>query len=483
MKNLVQKRVLQLCCAGCLLFAASAYAQVEYSNNFQNPSDSAPWDAWPELVNMTSGTNVAVAQNGRIEWIGGGDGWIRLDMELPEEYIVEFDLFYQEGVIGRFSFWPLVGPDVTDVFAREHYFLRQNTHWFPFRDVIPSEGPLDVTLPLGANPHRIRAEVSGDHVSLMYLNRGEGGWILIDDRELPEFGDGPRYTQLGFNLDSGSAGLVYVDNLEVRGLASERAVAERAIEADTFEPETSVNVNLLLTAIGEVSEVEVTENFPRGWIVSNISNGGQVVADETIEWIIDDLSEPVTLSYQVTPPRLILDRVAIFSGSIDGERISGDTAVNILLPYFYREALDYNFSGSPVDGLNYPAEYELGVRYAEGLDGIPSDAAYSRPSDDPTPGMVFEFPSDADFRFGNPDTLGYSDGDYAFPGYRDEGQIYHESGSSDTGTNIGGITNGDWFRYTFDLGEEGETIILINLMLGAWNLGSTGVVDVYANRV
>lgn len=470
-------------------FSLSYRADVfEYINSFNNPTNSNPVEAWPELVDMSSATNIAAAQNDRIEWIGGSNGWLRLDMELPVEYIVEFDLFYQEGIIGRFSFWPLVGPDVTTVNVaprREHYFLRQNTHYFPFRDEIPSEGPLDITLPLGSNPHRLRAEVNGDHISLMYRNQGEGGWILIDEREFPPFGDGPRYTQFGFHLDSGSAGLVYVDNLMVRGLGADRATANRTIGADTFEPETSFPVTIDVDVTGSIPLTYVIESYPRGWNISGISHDGRVIEDGTIQWALSNLEESITLTYTATPPRLIRSRVANFSGSIgpigQGDRITGDTAISILLPYFYREAVDYNFSGSPVDGLNYPAESLLGVRYAQGLNGIPSDAAYSRPSaNTPAPGAVYQFPTNADFRFGNPESGGFG-GDYTFPGYRDEGEIRIESGSSDTRSNIGGITTGDWFRYTFDLGE-GESVIMINLLLNAWNLGSTGVVDVYANN-
>ena len=165
--------------------------------------------------------------------------WLRVDKELPKDYVIEYDFFYQNDTVGRFSFWPLVDANASDfsaIYLRNNYFLRQTTHYYNGTNTVPSEGPCDLTLPLGAGVrHRIRAEVSGDHVLLMYKKNGQGGWILVDQRDFPPFGNGPRYTQFGFNLDNPPAGLVYMDNLTIRGLSANRVVINRDIMADNFE--------------------------------------------------------------------------------------------------------------------------------------------------------------------------------------------------------------------------------------------------------
>ena len=97
-----------------------------YSNTFDNPSDKNPSTAWKELVDMSTDGPV-YAQNGRLEWIGSGNHWLRVDKELPKDYVIEFDFFYQNDTVGRFSFWPLVGDDASTgngIFTRNNYFLR-----------------------------------------------------------------------------------------------------------------------------------------------------------------------------------------------------------------------------------------------------------------------------------------------------------------------------------------------------------------------
>ena len=194
----------------CLSWTPFVCAGVQYSNDFENPSDSNPQTAWPEWVIYEGGSMQAV--NGRLEWdtTGGNNDWIRLDHELPYEYVFEFDFFFQEGTNGRFSVWPFCVPG-DGIFERYNYFLRKNSHFFNGADTIPSEGERDITLPVGSNPHRLRMEVTGDHVAFLYKDQGEGGWILIDERDFPHVDD-PRYIQIGYNHDGGDAGLIYADN-------------------------------------------------------------------------------------------------------------------------------------------------------------------------------------------------------------------------------------------------------------------------------
>jgi len=454
-----------------------------YENNFDSPSDPDPGTAWPELVDMSLGGPVEAA-NGRIEWTGSSNHWLRLDKPLPRDYTVEFDFFYQENISGRFSFWPLCGDNETDVWGRHHYFLRKNTHYFSFSDTIPSEGPCDLTLPLGSPPHRIRGEVTGDHIILLYKNKGQGGFIKIDERDFPAFGDGPRYVQFGFNLDNPPAGLIYIDNLVVRGLAADRVELNRDIQADTFEPSKPVSVSLLVGVTGSFPQVIISEVYPKGWRASEISDGG-VDANGTITWTLKNLSAAKTLTYKATPPRLTLSRVAAFAGTFDSgegaEPVGGETLISVVLPYLYREAIDYDFSGSPVNGKKYPIGHDYGVRYAQGMDGIPSDVWYERPGGLETPAIdtVFVFPAEADFYVDDPG--GTHGGVYDFPTYRDEGEIGLEQGASDTHGSIGGIDPGDWFRYTFDLGA-GDQVLIINMSFDTWRGSGDAYVDVYVDN-
>ena len=414
------------------------------------------------------------AVNGRIEWdtTGGNNDWMRLDRAMPANYLLEFDFFFQEGINGRFSVWPFCVPG-DGIFERYNYFLRKNTHFFNGADTIPSEGSRDLTLPVGANPHRLRLEVTGDNVIFLYKDQGEGGWILIDEREFPHVDD-PRYIQLGYNHDGGDAGLIYIDNLVVTELAADRAVVERTISATNFEADTPVPVQLAVAVSGNIPSLTLVEGIPEGWLVSDISNNG-VVSGGNIVWSFTNQAESLILTYNAIPPRLIRSRVAGFSGSVDSgdgeERIAGETAISIQLPYLYREAIDFDFSGSPVDGKNYPTGYELGVQYTQGMDGIPSDVVYERPAgreNVPAIDDEFDFPADADFHQGTPELVSAHGESYNFLDYRDEGEAWFEHGASDTGSNIGSLDAGDWFRYTFDLGEDDQVLIL-NMSFNSWH--------------
>ncbi|MDX9752689.1 MAG: Ig-like domain-containing protein [bacterium] len=456
-----------------------------YKNSFDNPSSTDVQESWPEWVKFAGATDMKAA-NGRIEWYAGGGNaqWIRLDKQLPLNFVMEFDFFSQSGINGRFSVWPLVKPGES-IFERHNYFLRANTHYFNGADTVPSEGPRDMTLPAGSSPHRLRFEVTGDHVVFLFKDRGEGGWILVDDRDFPPFGDDPRYIQLGFNHDGGDGGLHYIDNIEVRGLSSERAEVSRDIQAEKFEGGVPFDVNLLITVTGTVPSISVTEDYPDGWTVTNISHGGTLVNGKII-WNFSNLSETTTLSYTATPPALNRTRMADFSGSVgsgdEEERITGDSSIALLLPYLYREAVDYDFSGSPVNGKNYPTETEFKGRYAEGMDGIPSTVVYSRPTGNgslPAIDTVFNFPAGADFHQANPQfNLGAA---YVLSGYRDDGEISLEKGASDSGTNVGGLSPGDWFRYTFDFGDTAK-VLMVNALIQAWAQNPNVIIDLYVDN-
>jgi hypothetical protein len=489
----MMKKYLFLCMVSIMVLGfmggSAAYSAVLYENDFNNPSDISPSVSWPDLVDMSTGQPVR-AQNGRLEWTQTSNHWLRLDIQLPTAYIVEFDFFFQEGRKDRFSFWPLVGDTASQeksgngIFERFHYFLRDNTHYFNAADTIPTEGERDLTLPMGSPPHRLRAEVDGDHIALMFKNRGEGGWILIDERDFPAFGTGPRYVQFGMH-GGDPVGLTYVDNLYVRGLSENRAIIARDIDADEFEANAEIPVSLQVEVKGSLSVLNITETPPPFWTVKNISNGGTFV-NGSIEWNLSNIDAAMDLSYVTMPPRLSPNRWAYFSGSFesgdDAERIAGDTVLSIDLPYLFREAVDYDFSGSPQNGKKYPTGTDYGVRYAEGMDGVPSDVGYVRPTGDnttPAIGATFSFPGNADFRQVNIDGR-HGEGGYYFDGYRDDGESALETGASDTGTSIGSINGGDWFRFTFDFGE-GDQVIILNFSVNTWGRSDCEV-DVYLDN-
>ncbi len=466
-----------------LVLSYRAQNLFSYSNNFDNASNTNVQTAWPEWVISAGGTMQAV--NGRIEWdaTGGNNDWIRLDKPVPNDYVYEFDFFYQENINGRFSVWPFC--NAGDSISRFNYFLRKNTHYYNLADTVPSEGPRDMTLPIGAKPHRVRIEVTGDHVVFLYKDRGEGGWILVDERDFPHI-ESPRYIQLGYNHDGGTAGLHYIDNFVVNELAANRATVERTIGATSFVANTPVPVSLKINVTGNLPSLSIVEGIPEGWSVANISHNG-VVSNGNIIWSFTNQSQSVTLTYNAVPPRLIQSRVAGFSGSVDSgegeERIGGDTAIEILLPYLYRECIDLDFSGSPVNGKNYPTGYEFGKRYTQGMNGIPATTPYTRPGGVGTPAFdtVFNFQAGADFYFANPG-VARDDPNYAFEDYRDQGEITFEHGASDTNAGLGAarITAGDWFRYTFDLGA-GDQVILVNLSINTWGNGDSSV-DLYVDN-
>ncbi|HQH74596.1 MAG TPA: hypothetical protein PK360_21145, partial [bacterium] len=164
------------------------------------------------------------------------------------------------------------------------------------------------------------------------------------------------------------------------------------------------------------------------------------------------------------------------------DRIGGESSISILLPYIYRQAVDYDFSGSPVDGKNYPTEGKLGVHYAKGKVGILSDTAYKRPTADgstPAFDQAFVFPANADFHQSNPSgTLG---GAYDLDDYRDNETVGLEHRGDQT--SIGsGITGGDWWRYTFDLGP-GDQVLYLNLSINTgWGHTGPSLVDVYVDN-
>ncbi|MGC9328740.1 MAG: hypothetical protein ACP5I1_13985, partial [Candidatus Hinthialibacter sp.] len=217
------------------------------------------------------------------------------------------------------------------------------------------------------------------------------------------------------------------------------------------------------------------------------------VSDGIILWTFSNFEDALTLTYDAVPPRLILNQDAIFSGSVDSgsgeDRIGGDTILSVKLPYLYREAIDYDFSGSPVEGKNYPTGTEYGVLYCQDMDGIPSDQPYERPGDGSTPAIdtVYNFSEGADFYQGSPEMSTFLSEVYTFSGYRDEGEAWHEKGASDTGVNLGSLDAGDWFRYTFDLGD-GDQVLIVKVGVNTWHSADNfpGVtqnyVDVYVDN-
>lgn len=450
---------------------------LDYSNNFDDPSSELPPTAWPEWVD--SGGNTARAVNGRIEWYdssGGDNNWLRLNVPLRNSYYMEFDFLYDARTNGRFSVWPRVPENGATIHSHHNYFIRKNTHYFNGGDTIPSEGPRDMTLPEGSIPHRLRFEVTGDHVVFLYKDQGQGPWIKVDERDFPAFGDGISNIQLGMNKDPGGelGGVHYIDNFELHDFGSSEVTVDRFIDANSFTAEASVPIRLELAVSGSADQTVITELLPERWSATGISNGG-ILERGLITWTLADIPEATTLTYNAVAPRLVVDVIANFSGAINGARVEGETVVELALPYLFREAVDYNFSGSPVDGKSYPMGAEKGELYAEGLDGVLSSKAYFYPGWDVN---EFVFPAGEDFYFSGTGTV--RDGSNVFA-YRNPNEINITSVAFDSKMGINGLAAGDWFRYTFDFGE-GEQILFANYFVNTWNIEDEGWVDVYLDN-
>jgi hypothetical protein len=466
-----------------LLAVPPARAQILYQNDFEDPSSEIPHTAWEEW-RPVGGSDTARAVNGRIEWYDtsvDNSNWLALGLALPMDFVMEFDFFYDQRTNGRFSVWPLAPATLegATIFSHHNYFLRQNTHYFNGSDTIPSEGPCDLTLSEGQTPHRLRFEVTGDHVIFLFKDQGEGPWIKVDERDFPPFGDQTRNIQLGFNKDFGGpeGGVHYIDNFQISVLGGYEVTIERFIDVNSFTAESSVPVRLELGVSGAVAQAVVKEQIPDRWSASDISHGG-VLVDGMITWNLVDVNEDVLLTYKAVAPGLVSDVTATFSGELNGARIDGETTLGLLLPYLFRESVDYNFSGSPIDGKNYPTGTEKGVRYAEGLDGIPSSTMYFYPAFDVN---EFVFPAEEDFFYSGTGVIRGSEG--VTTEYRDPDEIVITPAASDTGIAINGLAAGDWFRYTFDFGEvDHDQVLFANYWVNTWQIAEDGWIDVYLDN-
>jgi hypothetical protein len=88
-----------------------------------------------------------------------------------------------------------------------------------------------------------------------------------------------------------------------------------------FQADELITVQLLVAPAPFGTVLAVQDQPPAGWPVSAISHGGQF--DEQlrlVKWGPIFTNAPLTLSYQVTAPRVVSDQVAVFSGagSFDG---------------------------------------------------------------------------------------------------------------------------------------------------------------------
>lgn len=183
------------------------------------------------------------------------------------------------------------------------------------------------------------------------------------------------HSQTQVMQDEVSFGLVITDHTDTQQLAHAEAmgvalypaptVGVRAFSHDSFMAGDTIQVSMTVLNAGDGPEtVSVSETFPAGWTVSDISNGG-VEADGTITWSYEAPAGESTLTYVLTAPQ---DPVAspAFSGTVGEMSTMGSTIlpldVRVTYGIFDRLA-DWEGRGS----VKVPGEVEV---EGEGEDAV-----------------------------------------------------------------------------------------------------------------
>jgi hypothetical protein len=121
-------------------------------------------------------------------------------------------------------------------------------------------------------------------------------------------------------------------NVTASKISVVRSLPELASAETTFTVTLSFNVNESDTPIP--SAVGLTEYYPNGWTVSNISSGG-VDKDDRIEWVFSPITYPVqdmNITYVAHVP-VSANGICSFSGSVlDMDETTGDDYITIV-PY------------------------------------------------------------------------------------------------------------------------------------------------------
>ncbi len=135
----------------------------------------------------------------------------------------------------------------------------------------------------------------------------------------------------GFTAANGGAVTVHeVDNISITLLRNQVLEASRTVDTQTYTQDTDgIGVSVLVDLDDDAGtvDVEIKETIPAGWSADGISNSGSL-ADGVITWDLNQISEDVTLTYNLIPA----------DGANRDVSISGTVNTNDSV------ALDYNTS-------------------------------------------------------------------------------------------------------------------------------------------
>ncbi len=172
-----------------------------------------------------------------------------------------------------------------------------------------------------------------------------------------------------------------------------------------------INVKInIANANTEAEMVEIVENVPEGWTISNVSHGGTVDGN-TITWSVEaPPSELTTLSYDATSAGGAL---LIWNGTINGNPLGGDDTVT-----FLRARTPAQTGWNPPEGgWDYVFDPDVGSSPDLELEGWKhdnsSDAYIYQPTipAGPNEGIVWENPGLIDDEMGGLTLLIYDPGD------------------------------------------------------------------------
>ena len=113
------------------------------------------------------------------------------------------------------------------------------------------------------------------------------------------------------------------------------AIVTRILPPTVREGE-NFTVSLTMAVNGKLNAVGLEEDYPSGWIVSNMQPKGVLKnGPDRIEWLFWSMGEPIinrTINYTITAPRNYYG-IASFTGKVTGKTtnpIAGDSSINVV---------------------------------------------------------------------------------------------------------------------------------------------------------
>lgn len=183
-------------------------------------------------------------------------------------------------------------------------------------------------------------------------------WDLDMTPHLASLNDPNGWMRLSFitQMDAAASGSVYIDNLRY-GVATTYVIGERTISASSYQGGETFDVELTISAEGDVQDYAVIENTPEGWEVSEISDSGSF-ADGAINWAVNLGSGSKSVSYKITAPASGDESVS-FSGTVGGIATRGMDSIFYVFPALWEARVECPFAANDVvlDGVINADEY------------------------------------------------------------------------------------------------------------------------------